>query len=164
MIDNTAAIQQSRRELKKLILEQVIPAREKLDNLLNEEAKRICPFKIEDVITLDNGKKGVIKEIKYFSLDYEFRNEIDNEFSNFIQGLDDIGYLYAYIVDDKKFSITWSISGLRLKKNGDVGQVTFSNLSPDRYLVDVAGKRISAKPLKDLVGIDSFLTNFSEID
>lgn len=154
-------IQDTRAELKKIIVEQVKPMRAKLDNLLKEEAKRICPFEEDEIITLDNGKKGIIKEIDYRSLNYDFGN--DNEFS-LSEKMDDVDYVYAYIFDEKEFSITWKLSGLRMIINGtEIGKVPFSGISPDRFNIDVTSKTISQKPLKDLLDNMDWFSDFSTI-
>lgn len=162
MADNTIAIQETRAKLKQLILEEVKPARKKLDDLLNQEAEKLCPFAIDDIITLDNGKKGMIKEIKYHSLNYDFME--DNEF-DLIERFDEIEYIYAYILDDREFSITWSISGLRLINNEtEVGKIPFRDISPDMFEIDIPNKIVNRKTLNKLVADEDFLSNFGLIE
>lgn len=117
---------------------------------------------VGEIITLDNGKKGIIKEINYHSLNYDF--DKDEEF-DFIERFDDIEYIYAYMLDDKEFSITWSMSGLRMIKNGtEEGKVSFRDISPDMFEIDIANKSIKRKSLNSLVADDEFLTNFGTIE
>ncbi|TVZ49870.1 hypothetical protein [Olleya sp. Hel_I_94] len=150
-IDN---IQKLRKELTELINEKIKPIRNELDENLNNVAKKICPFKINDIITLDNGKKGKITEIKYFSLDYPFYKSEDEQetYDFFNTNNDEIDYGYAYKVDDKEFSITWEINGFRMRKNDtEVGKVRFVGISPVNYRIDVENKIITEKPLSDFV-------------
>lgn len=160
-------IQLLRKELNDIITNKVIPKREKLNNLLSEQAKLICPFKLDDIITLNNGKKGIIKEIKYHSIDYEFNENIDQEndfYPSFINTLDEIEYKYAYFVDNKEFSITWSISGFRMKnKNTEIGKISFRDITPVNYIIDKKNKSVKEKPLSGYMGLDE-LTLFNEIN
>ena len=158
MGDNITEIQETRAKLKKIILEEIKPIRKKLDDLLNEQAKLLCPFKIDDLITLDNGKKGIIKEISYHSLNYDFMPQEDFEF------FDEITSIYAYSSDDKEFSITWQCSGLRMIQNDNVvGKVKFSEISPDRFNIDIDNKKVTQKSLNSLVDNMDFLTDFSSV-
>ncbi|MDD3107233.1 MAG: hypothetical protein PHP65_05500, partial [Bacilli bacterium] len=111
-------IQNIRKKLNNLLLKEVIPLRDEIHLLLKKEAVHICPFNLNDIITLENGKKGIITEIDYYSLDYKFYAD---KFISYSFKDDDIlpEYLIDYSFDDKKFSITWEISGLRLRKNGE---------------------------------------------
>ncbi|NOU60809.1 hypothetical protein [Marinifilum caeruleilacunae] len=162
MADNTKEIQEARAKLKQLILDEVKPMRKKLDDLLNKEAERLCPFAVGDIIILDNGKKGIIKEINYYSLNYDFG---EGEEFDFIERFDDIEYIYAYMLDDKKFSITWSVSGLRMINNGtEEGKVPFRAISPDKYEIDISNKIVKRKTLNGLVADEDFLTNFGTIE
>jgi hypothetical protein len=155
-------IQETRAKLKKLILEQVKPIRTELDNLLKEEAARLCPFCVNDIITLENGKTGKINAIDYHSLNYLAR---ESEFSFMNSVMDEIDYIYAYVLDDKEFSITWKISGLRMINNGtEEGKIPFRDISPDRYNIDIVTKTVIPKKLNDyLTNNLGFLTNFSNI-
>ncbi|MEE4000986.1 hypothetical protein V1T75_11625 [Tenacibaculum sp. FZY0031] len=158
-------IQYLRKELTDLINNKVKPIRKELDELLILQAEKICPFKIGDIITLENGKKGKITEINYHSLDYDFyENEDENEFySKFLNKLDVIEYQYAYEVDNKPFSITWKISGLRMiKKNTEVGKISFCGITPIDFLIHEKEKRIKSKPLNEYMTFDS-LTEFENI-
>lgn len=162
MADNTKEIQEARAKLKQLILDEVQPMRKMLDDLLNKEAERLCPFAVGDIIILDNGKKGIIKEIGYYSLNYDFD---ESEEFDFIERFDDIEYIYAYMLDDKEFSITWSMSGLRMINNGtEEGKVRFKDISPDMYEIDIANKTVKRKTLNSLVADEDFLTNFGTIE
>lgn len=155
-------IQETRAKLKKVIVESVKPIRAELDNLLKEEAQRLCPFKIDEVIVLENGKKGIIGDIDYHSLNYFFRRDDDFTFAG---QMDDVDYVYAYELDEKEFSITWKISGLRMINNGnEIGKVPFRDISPDRYNIDIKNKTVSQKPLSDfLANTLDFMTDFSDI-
>lgn len=157
-------IQKLRKDLAALIENDVIPMREKLDRLLNEEAEKICPFKIGEIIELDNGKKGTIKKINYHSLDYKFP-KMDEEFcSDFFPKVDNIDYIYAYQVDNDSFSITWEISGVRMiKENKKEGKIPFRGISPISYKVDTKNKKVSRKKLKAFLDREEFYTEFSPI-
>lgn len=153
-------IQKVRKELTHLIVNKIKPLRQKLDDLLNREAEKLCPFKLEEIITLDNGKKGKIKEIRYYSIDYEFYEDEDSrEFSaQFLDKLDDIHYKYSYSLDDKKFSITWEISGYRMiKNNTEIGKTRFVGINPAHFIIDVPNKSISRKNLPDFISDPSHL-------
>lgn len=153
-------VQKTRIELTKIINEKVKPLRKKLDNFLNVEAEKICPFKLNEIITLDNGKKGQITEIKYFSLDYKLRE--NENYQNFYV-VDEISYIYAYIVDDQEFSITWEISGLRMIDKGNkVGKIPFV-IKPLHYNVDKINKKVTPKQLNDQT-IDDFITIFPKLN
>lgn len=161
MDDIKKQIQESRAELNKIILEKVKPLRAKLDKLLKEEAVRLCPFKIEEIITLDNGRKGKITNIDYYSLNYNFGEPLEFSFMNRV---DEINYIYAYRVDDKDFSITWKISGLRMIQNDTVvGKVPFIDITPERYNVDIINKKVTQKPLNDFIDNLDFLSDFAEL-
>lgn len=159
-------IQILRRELNNLISNQIIPKREKLNMLLNEQAELLCPFKTNEIITLNNGKKGIITEILYHSIDYDFNENVDEEnnfYSDFVNKLDEIEYKFAYNLDDKEFSITWSISGFRMKnKDTEIGKISFGNITPINYIVDVKNKSIKDKPLKGYMDLDE-LTIFKDV-
>lgn len=157
-------IQEIRKKLNDIITNTVRPLREQLDELLNNEAKKICPFSIDDEITLDNGKKGVVKMITYYSLDYKFSkfNEFDG-FSNLFE-TDNIDDYYAYEIDNKEFSITWRISGLRMiKNNTEVGKVVFNDISPVAFDVDNENMTVSRKKLNTMVDNADFITDFVEL-
>ncbi|PKQ60558.1 hypothetical protein BZG02_19020 [Labilibaculum filiforme] len=161
MCENINEIQETRARLKKIILEDVKPIRKKLDGLLNEQAVLLCPFKIDDIITLDNGKKGIIKEISHHSLNYDF---MPSEEFEFFDKFDEITSIYAYSLDDKEFTITWQCSGLRMIQNDTVvGKVTFSDISPDKFDIDVDNKKVTQKSLNSLVDNIDFLTDLSAI-
>lgn len=156
-------IQELRLALTKLIQEQIIPMRDRLDELLNKEAEIICPFKKGEIIILDNGKKGKITDINYLSLNYDFatdENEVD--FFNYLPKLDEIEYKWAYLVDNKKFSITWKISGFRLNKEDKVGKLRFVNINPISFLIDKDEKKVTTKSLSEYMGQDN-ITLFEEI-
>jgi uncharacterized protein YkvS len=160
-------IQCLRKELTDLINDKIKPIRTELDELLKAQAKNVCPFKIGDIVTLENGKKGKIEEINYHSLDYSFyenEDESENDFySTFVNSLDIIDYQYAYEVDNKSFSITWKISGLRMiKKDTKVGKIRFSGITPINFIIHEKEKRIEAKPLNEYMNLDS-ITNFENI-
>lgn len=147
-------IQKVRKELTHLIVNKVKPLRQQLDDLLNKEAEKLCPFKLDEIITLDNGKMGKIAEIKYYSMDYDFyEDEESRDFSEmFLDKLDDIQYKYSYSLDDKKFSITWEISGYRMiKNNTEVGKTRFVGINPAHFIIDKANKSISRKNLQDYI-------------
>ncbi|NTW73100.1 MAG: hypothetical protein HGA49_12785 [Eubacteriaceae bacterium] len=145
-------IQELRKELTDFIINRVKPIRDRLDELLNEEAKKICPFSINDIIILDNGKEGIIKEINYYSLNYDFSdNKFIDKFSNYLE-VDEIEYKYAYTVDNKKFSITWNISGLRMRKDGTEGKKIFTDINPVSHIIDKHSKIVKQKDLNDYTG------------
>jgi|GEM_PF-2560581 len=157
-------IQNLRKELSDLIVKKVRPTREKLDKLLQEQAHKICPFKINDIITLNNGKKGIITEINYHSLDYNFAEEEQNEFdTDFIHKVNEIEYRFAYSVDKEEFSITWSISGFRMKNNDtEVGKIRFQGISPIHFIVNKEEMTITDKPLSKYMNLND-MTIFNEI-
>lgn len=156
-------IQKLRHELTKLIQEQIIPMRDRLDELLNKEAEKICPFKKGEIIILDNGKKGKITDINYLSLNYDFAiDENDVDLVNYLPKLDEIEYKWAYLVDNKKFSITWKISGFRLNKEDKVGKLQFVNINPISYLIDKDEKKVTKKSLSEYMGQDN-ISLFDEI-
>ena len=157
-------IQKLRKDLAALIKGKVIPMREKLDKLLNEEAEKICPFNIGEIIELDNGKKGTIKKINYHSLDYEFPKMDEDFYSDFLPKVDNIDYIYAYQVDDDSFSITWEISGVRMiKDDTEEGKIPFRGISPISFEIDVKNKKVSRKKLKAFLDGEEFYTEFSPI-
>jgi hypothetical protein len=156
-------IQELRKELTKIIQNHVIPMRDKLDLLLNKEAVKICPFAINDTITLENGKQGIVTEIKYLSLDYEFATDSENEMFDFLPKMDEIEYKYAYSVDDKTFSITWTISGFRLNKDGEIGKVKFVGINPINYIINKEEMKISRKQMQNYMTQDNFL-QFDKIE
>lgn len=148
------AIQKARKELTHLIVNKVKPLRQHLDHILNIEAEKLCPFKLNEIITLDNGKMGKIAEIKYYSMDYDFyEDEESKDFSEiFLDKPDDINYKYSYCLDDKKFSITWEISGYRMiKNNTEVGKTRFVGINPAHFIIDEANKSIIRKNLSDYI-------------
>ena len=158
-------IQSLRRELTDLINNRINPIKEQLDKLLNEQAKNICPFKIGDVIILENGKRGKIEEINYHSLNYTFyKNEDENDlYSGYTNKLDVDDYQYSYEVDDKSFSITWKISGLRMiKKDTEIGKIRFNGITPIDFIINEKDKRIEAKALNDYMSANS-ITHFEDI-
>jgi len=120
---------------------------------LNEKAKTLCPFMLNEIITLENGKQGKVTEIKYLSLDYDFYKE--NGLEEFASKIDEIEYQYAYSLDNKSFTITWNISGFRLNKKGEVSKVKFSNISPMNYIIDKNEKTVIRKQLPDFMNIDN---------
>jgi hypothetical protein len=142
-------IQNLRKELTEIIINQIKPKRDKLDKLLNKEAERLCPFSINDIITLENGKRGIITEINYYSLDYPFFvNKFTDTFDRYLE-VDEIEYKYAYSVDNKTFSITWNISGLRLKNDGTPGKIKFIDINPINYNINKKSKSVKHKDLND---------------
>ena len=158
-------IQTLRKELTDLINNRINPIKEELDELLNEQAKNICPFKIGDIIILENGKKGKIEQINYHSLNYSFyENEDEDDFySSFTNKLEVDDYQYSYEVDDKSFSITWKISGLRMiKKDTEIGKIRFSGITPIHFIIHEKDKRIEAKQLTDYMS-DNSITHFKSI-
>lgn len=159
-------IQQLRKELTNLIANKIKPMRQRLDELLNSEAEKLCPFKIGDIITLDNGKKGQIMEIKYYSIDYEFYKDESNDFfNNYIETVDDIHYTYSYSIDNKSFSITWEISGLRLIKNDtEVGKIRFIGINPAYYIIDKEEKKVTRKNLNHFISDGSDIFSFDKFD
>lgn len=143
-------IQNLRKELTELITDKIKPIRKELDELLKIEAQRICPFKKGDIITLENGNKGEITHIDYHSLDYEFYINEENKsfYLDFINKVDVTEYIYAYKVDNKKFSITWKISGKKMINNGsETGKRNFKDITPADFLIDEQNKKITPKPL-----------------
>lgn len=157
-------IQKIRKELNDIITNTVRPLRANLDELLNNEAKKICPFSIGDEITLDNGKKGIINEITYYSLDYQFSkfNEFDG-LSDLFEN-DNIDDSYSYEIDNKEFSITWRISGLRMiKNNTEVGKVVFHDISPVDFDVDKDNLTVTRKKLNAMIDNADFITDFLEL-
>lgn len=158
-------IQGLRKEINNHIINYIIPKRKELDKLLNEQAKSLCPFCIGDIITLPNNKKGVVKEIKYYSLDYLFEENESNDIfmSDLFNKVDELEYTFAYKVDDCEFSITWMISGLRMIKNDSgIGKIPFSDISPIDYIIDKKKKTVKEKPLKSYMDI-SDMTQFDKI-
>jgi len=149
-------IQAIRKELAALIEHQVKPLKRQLEDLLNAEAIRLCPFSIGDIITLDNGKLGQITTIKYLSLDYSL-SEDDDLYQLFPKVECDIDYKFAYEIDNAKFSITWNISGFRMiKNNTKVGLTSFVDINPSHYLIDKETKSVKKKILEDY-GIEDLL-------
>lgn len=156
-------IQELRHALTQLIQGQIIPMRDRLDELLNIEAEIICPFKKGEIIILDNGKKGKITDIKYLSLNYDFSTDENSiDISDYLPKLDEIEYKWAYSVDNKKFSITWQISGFRLNKEDKVGKLRFVDINPIGFLIDKDEKKVTKKSLSEYMGQDNF-TLFDEI-
>jgi len=158
-------IQETRKELFRVIEEKVKPLKQKLDDLLNKEAIRICPFSIGDVIELENGKLGKIQRISYYSLDYPF--SIQYDFPDMPQLEFDINYRFAYEIDNAKFSITWNMFGVRMIQNGTKeGKVPFSDINPKDYIIDTQNNRVSRKQLLsyldnvgDLIALDPVQLN-----
>jgi len=146
-MSNLKLIQNLRKKLNSLLINKVIPLRDELQMMLKNEAERICPFNVDDIITLDNGKKGIVKEIDYYSLDYEFYYEQFNLPSSHNDIISE--ELFDYSLDNKRFSITWQISGLRLKKSGDIGKISFAYISPVNYIIDKENKIVKSKNLND---------------
>lgn len=156
-------IQSLRKEINNHITNYIIPKRKELDKLLNNQAKSLCPFCIGDIITLPNNKKGVVKEIKYYSLDYALEENEGNEFTNDLFKVDELEYIYAYKVDNSEFSITWMVSGLRMIKNdSEIGKIPFFDISPINYIIDKKKKVVKEKPLKSYMDI-SDMTLFDKI-
>lgn len=156
-------IQELRHTLTKLIHEQIIPMRDRLDVLLNKEAEIICPFKKGEIIILDNGKKGEITDINYLSLNYDFSTD-ENALGIFDYSpkLDEIEYKYAYLVDNKQFYITWKISGFRLNKEDKVGKLRFVDINPISFLINKVEKKVTKKSLFQYMGQDN-ITLFNDI-
>ena len=159
-------IQKLRKELTDLIANKVKPMRKELDDLLNKEAEKLCPFSVDDIITLENDKKGKITEIKYYSIDYDFYKDENNEFfNNYIETQDDIHYVYSYSLDNKDFSITWEISGLRMiKNNTEVGKVRFIGINPAYFLVDKENMKVTRKNLNHFITDSSDIFSFGKIE
>ncbi|MDV7698700.1 hypothetical protein N6B72_17380 [Chryseobacterium soli] len=157
-------IQSLRKELTDLIINQFEPIRKQLDELLKLEAQRICPFNVGDIITIENGRKGKITDIDYHSLDYEFyiNDENKNFYEDLKHKLDINEYKFVYRVDNKPFSITWKISGIKMRNKGlEVGKRKFNNITPVDYLVDENNKMIESKPPPKIMQID--MSFFEEI-
>lgn len=151
-------IQALRKELVSMIEHKVKPLKRKLEELLIAEAVRLCPFSIGDIITLDNGKLGKITTIKYKSLDYGFQEDEEDLYSFFPKDVTDIEYRFAYEIDDRKFSITWSISGFRMiQNNTKPGLTRFVDINPAYYLIDKENNSVRRKNL------DSYLTNIDDL-
>lgn len=153
-------IQRLRKELAILIKEKVKPLKQELDNLLVNEAIRLCPFSIGDVIILDNGKKGIINNIDYYTLDYDFKLEHDHAYPDFFPKQEcDIDYKFAYQIDDGQFSITWKFSGLRMIQNDTkVGKTSFTDINPVNYLIDKENKSVKSKNLNEYIdNVESIL-------
>lgn len=149
MVEQTKEkIQSLRKELNEIIINQFEPVRKELEELLKQEAQNICPFKIGEIITIGNGKKGKITDIDYHSLDYEFYITDENKdfYNDFKHKLDISEYSFVYKVDNKAFSITWQISGIVMINNGlEEGKRKFI-ITPVEYLVDENNKILEPKP------------------
>ena len=159
-MSNRDYIQNLRKEINTLLTNKLFPLRSEFKSMLKNEAIRLCPFKIDDVITLDNGKKGIIKDIDYYSLDYEFN---ENKFIPSYSDYDVLPeYLFDYSLDNNNFSITWEISGLRLKKNGKVGKISFVGISPMDYIIDKENKTVKSKGLRNYMD-DREIAYFDEL-
>lgn len=147
--------QELRKKINLIVSTQVRPMREKYHKTLTEIAELLCPFKAEDIVILPNGKKGIITQVDYTSLDYEFQEEFGEVLGISTLTKDDFNYLFSYTEDNKKFDLTWKISGLRLKKNDKPGLVRFSDLSPLYHIIDVQNNKISDKPMSAFMGSDN---------
>ena len=111
---------------------------------------------------MDNGKKGVVTEISYFSLNYDFSdNEFEDAFGDFSK-VDDIEYVHAYSVHNKEFSITWNISGLRLKKDNKPGKLRFVGINPMNFIINKQSKSVKQKDINDYMGQND-ISIFDEI-
>jgi len=155
-------IQALRKELSQLIEQKVKPLKKELDDLLTMEAIRLCPFEIGEIITLDNGKKGKINAINYFTLDYGL--SLSEDFMDYLPKPEcDIDYKFAYEIDNAHFSITWNISGFRMIQNETkVGRVAFVNINPTNHLIDKERKSVKCKYVEHLVGDISDMTIFNQ--
>jgi hypothetical protein len=161
----TNPIQDLRRELTKIIVEQIKPMREQLDSLLNLEAEKLCPFKLGEVITLGNGKKGQINEIHYHSLEVNYSKEKE-PYYEFLPNtkIDELEYLYAYQLDQDEFTITWEISGMYMIQHNSVpGKIRFYGINPANHIVDKDNKSVSVKNLNQLIGDSSDLFTFENL-
>lgn len=147
--------QKLREEVNNIVISVVKPKREEYIKTLNEIADLLCPFNVNEIIILPNGKKGIINKISYLSLDYEFQESIRESMG--YPGLqeDDFDYLFSYVVDKKKFAITWQISGFRLKKDAKPGLISFKELSPIYHNIDAHKKEIKNKPLSNFMDLNS---------
>jgi hypothetical protein len=154
-------IQRLRKEIIDIFDNQIRPKRERLDELLNIEAEKICPFSKGEIIILDNGKKGVIKEITYHSLNFESLNQENNFIANDLN-VDKIDYIYTYSIDNNKISITWNISGIRLNKDNNPGKNRFVDINPVNFIIDEKNKSVKHKDLNDYMGKEH-ISNFDSI-
>lgn len=127
------AIVDKKRQINQIYKEQLFPAKEDLEQLMNEAAKAICPFKIGERVEFENGKQGEIVNITYFSMDffsYSYNMPPATKHTYEKPETFDPSRTIVIEFEQTEFSFTWQIEGVMIKKDGSPGKRNFVPKNP----------------------------------